>query len=327
MEEQVGLTYEHTEQFCEAFPADEVEFLSRSKDSGNTVGMPYIEARSVMARLDKVVGPAGWKFEWECLPGKGGALDGTVIRGRITVLGIVREDVGEAAAEGEKWKACVSDALKRTAVHFGIGRYLYFLPTCFGKYDGTKRRWEAAPVLKPADIAEAVRRAKGNPPTGSIKPHQDAPEPRQSAPAANGGQSAPAPPVSDPKPKAATSRSQEVAMAHAKDMGWDLDTTKNQIAAVLGRRPSKDAPTTEAEWRSLSVAFAEIAGDSRRAFKLWKALCDKKGWESGDRDSRLTWWSDYLQVELMTSSKSLIGPQWKKLCASIQHDIDPFENE
>jgi hypothetical protein len=43
---------------------------------------------------------------------------------RLTVLGITKEDVGE----GEDLKSAFSDAFKRVAVKFGVGRYLYELP-------------------------------------------------------------------------------------------------------------------------------------------------------------------------------------------------------
>lgn len=81
--------------------------------------LAYIDARAVFGRLDEVVGPDGWESSLERLaPG--------VYRCRLTVLGVSREDIGMAgASESEAEKAAASDAIKRAAVQFGIGRYLY----------------------------------------------------------------------------------------------------------------------------------------------------------------------------------------------------------
>ena len=51
-----------------------------------------------------------------------------------------REDVGLAQEGGvDNLKAAASDALKRCAVQFGIGRYLYDLPQPWVDWDDTKR--------------------------------------------------------------------------------------------------------------------------------------------------------------------------------------------
>ena len=85
----------------------------------------YVDARYVMDRLDAVVGGANWDSEF------------LEIKGRLYCkipIRYVREDgsIGSAfkmdcGTEGniEKEKAEASDALKRTAVQFGIGRELY----------------------------------------------------------------------------------------------------------------------------------------------------------------------------------------------------------
>ena len=81
--------------------------------------LAYIDARAVFARLDEAVGPDNWASDIERLaPG--------VYVCRLTVCGITRADVGQAGDnEGEKEKSGVSDAIKRAAVQFGVGAYLY----------------------------------------------------------------------------------------------------------------------------------------------------------------------------------------------------------
>jgi hypothetical protein len=59
--------------------------------------------------------------------------------GRLTCFGVTREDVGE----GDDPKAAFSDAIKRAAVHFGVGRALYALRLPWlreGDGDGELRR-------------------------------------------------------------------------------------------------------------------------------------------------------------------------------------------
>ncbi len=58
--------------------------------------------------------------------------------GTLTVHGVSKSDVG-TASQWEASKGCASDALKRAAVHFGIGRYLYALPQVWVDLDGEGR--------------------------------------------------------------------------------------------------------------------------------------------------------------------------------------------
>jgi len=110
------------------FPPEEVQWKvqTRSRDKRRGLVVAYIDARAVLNRLDEVVGPEGWHDSYDILAdrhGEEGRL--TEVRCRLTVLGITKEDVGE----GDSLKAAFSDALKRAAVKFGIGRYLYYLPS------------------------------------------------------------------------------------------------------------------------------------------------------------------------------------------------------
>lgn len=74
----------------------------------------HLDARLVQERLNSVV-PAEWESDLFPLAG--------TLACRLTVCGISRVDVGEGDGKG-----LASDALKRAAVHFGIGASLYALP-------------------------------------------------------------------------------------------------------------------------------------------------------------------------------------------------------
>ncbi len=97
---------------------------STNKDKTKGIGLAYVDARTVMDRLDYVVGPENWRDSYH----------ETATNRVICELGIWVGDrwvtksdgAGATAFEGEK--GAISDAFKRAAVKFGIGRYLYELP-------------------------------------------------------------------------------------------------------------------------------------------------------------------------------------------------------
>jgi hypothetical protein len=145
-------TREITAALGAAFPLDEIEFLPRAQSNGKALALAYIDARSVMRRLDAAVGPANWSFDFDLLDQQG-----KMVKGRLTVLGVTKCDAGEAAQEDEPLKSAVSDALKRCAVHFGVGRYLYYLPRVWAPYDAQKRRFTETPRLEARMVEDALR--------------------------------------------------------------------------------------------------------------------------------------------------------------------------
>jgi len=118
---------EYLERLAQPFPPEEVGFKVQSTNRDRTKGLvvAYVDARTVLDRLDEVVGSEGWQDAYEVLAdhrdGSGRLVE---VRCRLTLLGVSKEDVGE----GDSLKAAFSDALKRAAVKFGVGRYLYRLP-------------------------------------------------------------------------------------------------------------------------------------------------------------------------------------------------------
>lgn len=87
------------------------------------VALAYIDARDVMSRLDTVVGAENWQNDYPHANGK------TVCRIGIKVGSewIWKSD-GAGDTDIEADKGAMSDAFKRAAVRWGIGRYLYDLP-------------------------------------------------------------------------------------------------------------------------------------------------------------------------------------------------------
>lgn len=120
------------DHLCAPFPAEMIEWRvgptneKYVKEGEPIKGQPlcYIDARAVMDRLDTICGPENWQNNYSA--GVGGSI--------ICNLGIqmpgagwVWKSDGAGATDMEGEKGALSDALKRAAVRFGIGRYLYDL--------------------------------------------------------------------------------------------------------------------------------------------------------------------------------------------------------
>lgn len=129
------------------FPPEAIHWrsqqLTRNKDKA--LALAYLNARDVMDRLDDVCGPEKWNSYYDETP------SGRVICKLSILCGdqwITKSDgAGNTAVEAEK--GGISDALKRAAVSWGIGRYLYDLEALwapcetYGEGDRTKfSKWK-----------------------------------------------------------------------------------------------------------------------------------------------------------------------------------------
>lgn len=193
------LTAEIFQKLGQPFPEGEVEFLPRNPKNGRALALAYIDARSVMNRLDAVVGPGNWAWDYDVL-----APTGKLVKGKLTVCGVMKCDAGEADKEDEPLKSAVSDALKRCAVHFGIGRYLYYLPQIWAPYDESKRRFAEAPRINPTEVARALSLCGVKVDGAAPRPHGGQSRPPAAsaagAPAASNGAATRAPASSSPSP-------------------------------------------------------------------------------------------------------------------------------
>ena len=96
-----------------------------TRDPGAHMQFSYVDARDIAQRLDDVLTPEGWTFEAEVVAGH------EVVRGSLYIMAekrtLIRQDHGypNSDRDEEPIKAATSDALKRCAVLYGIGRHLY----------------------------------------------------------------------------------------------------------------------------------------------------------------------------------------------------------
>jgi hypothetical protein len=110
------------------------------------LAMFYVDARSIMQRLDDVVGIENWCDQYRVVAG------GVVCQLSLRINGewIEKQDVGglsDQDDEGDKLKAAFSDALKRAAVKWGVGRYLYRVKPTWCDYDPQKKQFVKMPTI------------------------------------------------------------------------------------------------------------------------------------------------------------------------------------
>lgn len=148
------------------FTSTQVRYKPGAVSGNRALAMPYVDARAVMGRLDEVLGIDGWHDSYEPLA------DGTVICRLSCRIGgewIEKADVGEGKAR----KDAFSGALKRAAVKFGIGRYLYAVKATWRDYDPRTKQLLAAKATE-ASPAEPSPVAKSGPPPAKPRSSIDA---------------------------------------------------------------------------------------------------------------------------------------------------------
>jgi hypothetical protein len=152
-------------KLLEPFSPEDLEFRAgaTSQDKTRALALPYITSRSIMDRLDQVCGPENWQDMYTAGP-NGGVLCGLSIR--INDEWITKFD-GADNTNVEAIKGGLSDAFKRAAVKWGIGRYLYGLPVLWVR---AEQRGKSIAI----DENEARAKLFGPAPTA----HQAEPPPR-----------------------------------------------------------------------------------------------------------------------------------------------------
>ena len=165
------------------FAPDDIEW--RVQQAGEKNGRPwarvlaYVTNRAIMERLDDVVGPAAWQNAYKEGPA-GGVVCGLSIRVERpdgTAEWVTKWD-GAENTDVEPVKGGLSGAMKRAAVMWGVGRYLYDLEEGWARVhdggrfsakgkDGAWFKWDppelpiwavpAAPAVRAARPAQVSR--------------------------------------------------------------------------------------------------------------------------------------------------------------------------
>lgn len=122
------------------FDPDQISWRVGSTNQDKTKGLAlaYLDARDVMDRLDLVCGPEGWQNRYSHVGGVTVCEIGVRLSlgdGRVGYDNALIPDRwiwkadGAGATDIEAEKGQLSDSFKRAAVRFGVGRYLYSLPS------------------------------------------------------------------------------------------------------------------------------------------------------------------------------------------------------
>jgi hypothetical protein len=182
------------------FAPDDIEWkpIAVSKRTGKALAAAYVTSRAIQQRLDDVCGPANWRNEF--MPGpNGGVLCGISVR-------VQREDGsaewvtkwdGAENTEVESVKGGLSNAMKRAASHWGIGRYLYDVPQPWVPVDERGRFTQPpsipaaflpsgpAPQKAEGRAADAEAAAQRTSPRARTRSTKAAPNGRRAAPGAD----------------------------------------------------------------------------------------------------------------------------------------------
>lgn len=198
-------------KLAEPFPAEDVEwFLGvTTQDKTKGLAIPFITNRAVMERLDAVCGPDGWRNEYQALGEreifdknnqsngkKTSQLCGISVWSEVRGEWITKWD-GAEESDIEAIKGSLSSAMKRAAVQWGIGRYLYYLESPWVEIEPQGRSYRIKPTQVIALPGWALPGGSGKPGIRDEKrPRVEtagyAYPPRQQAPQAPQPQQAPA---------------------------------------------------------------------------------------------------------------------------------------
>lgn len=107
----------------------EWKIFERNEDNTKGLAVPFIKNRAIQERLDEVFTPFGWRNDFEKWHDNS-QLCSISIEVENSSGGIewISKKDGAGNTRLESIKGGLSDAMKRCAVQWGIGRYLYSLP-------------------------------------------------------------------------------------------------------------------------------------------------------------------------------------------------------
>lgn len=111
------------------FKPDELEWRVGATNKEKTKGMAlvYVTNRAIQNRLDDVFGVFGWQNEYRQWKGDA-QICGISVLDEDTMQWVTKWD-GAGDSDMEGIKGGLSDSMKRAAYQWGIGRYLYKMPT------------------------------------------------------------------------------------------------------------------------------------------------------------------------------------------------------
>lgn len=170
-------------KLSDPFPPEDIEWFIgvtiQEKKKG--LAIPFITNRAVQERLDEVCGPDGWKNEYKTLGERELYDKSNQLTGKKTsqLCGIsiwseerkewITKWDGAEESDIEAIKGSLSSSMKRAAVQWGIGRYLYYIDSPWVEIEPQGKSYR----IKPNQIIElpgwALPGGTGKPGTKDIK--------------------------------------------------------------------------------------------------------------------------------------------------------------
>src|SRR3989339_679310 len=104
--ESMKFTKEIQENLLMPFNDTEVKFKPTAVKDGKALALAYVDARTILDRLDEVIGVENWQDEYEVISPR-------QVVCKLTIMGVTKSDAGEAQdGDKEPLKSAISDALK-----------------------------------------------------------------------------------------------------------------------------------------------------------------------------------------------------------------------
>ena len=155
-DKQVKTSEDLAFELSKQFSKDQIQWRvqRQTRDGTSALVLAYVDARTVQDRLNEVMGIDGW----QCKHISYGANTICHLGLKFNNEWIWRSD-GAGDTNFEADKGAISDSLKRAAVHFGVGRHLYDLPSVFVKVQKDQR---GQIKINQDDCWEAVRRKQSD---------------------------------------------------------------------------------------------------------------------------------------------------------------------
>lgn len=181
------MTKEQINALLAPFSAEEVQWRLRNSNDNGGYAVPYLDSRAIQNRLDEVLGKENWQNAFTC------AATGNQKESVATICTIsiyfadrgewVSKSDGAGPTDIEPVKGGLSDAFKRAASMWGVGRYMYELSDVWVNTEMKGKSKVVAESSKPklADTYnKAIARIFGTAPKTDAKPTSPAkPQPEK----------------------------------------------------------------------------------------------------------------------------------------------------
>ena len=266
------------------------------------LALAYIDARAVQERLDATVGPDNWSLEYKCQPytvykndpssGKKTAIESHAWTCRLSINtenGWVDKCDGAEQTAMEQGKGGMSDAFKRAAVAWGIGRALYNFPQIWTGVKKLGRTWviEEVPSIPqwyvdghmsdPAAMGKATVEA---PKTPVVAP----------APAASGAPDDPFTPAEPTPPNAGPTAEAKVPA------NFPVGIDPNQLIGFGKKVMSNGRAIKDYQWGEIALL---PDGSDERNYVKWMASMAAEKRNKGERPFKAMEVAEKLQAWFM----------------------------